>query len=273
MIQHIITSADKQQWQQKVKKFAHNYNLSYIAVLVVSLCIAILPFHFKWVSSANTEPREAVVHIETADGMGSGFLVSPNYILTARHIVEKLEIGDKVDVSFAQAKIPLEMEAEIVYFKEFNYNKFNKKIMPQLADYLEYFESDVALLRLYEEVKQITPLQLGNSDELKAGNVLVMGYGLDDWSEPDGKITSDAFHENKSLFKLDGSVNQGHSGGPVILLENDQPTKVIGIVVGDFSTVFTEVSGNLVKGESVVLKINQVERVLSVGGYSDIRNQ
>lgn len=267
MIQHIITSADKQQWQQKLKKQTKNYNLFYFAVIAVSFCIAILPFHLKWFSSATTEPREAVVRIETADGMGSGFLVTPNYILTARHVVEELEIGDEVNVSFTQAKIPLETVAEVVYYKEFSYTKFSSNITPQLADYLDYFSSDIALLRLEEEIKQIAPLQLGNSDELKAGNVLIMGYGLDDWSEPDGKVTSASFHENKSLFKLDGSINRGHSGGPVMILQNEKPTKVIGIVVGDFSTIFTNLSGSLVKGESVVLKINKAEQILQQSGY------
>lgn len=260
MIQYIITPADKQQWQQKLKKQAKNYKLFYLAIIAVSLCIAILPFHLKWISSANTEPREAVVRIETDNAIGSGFLVSPDYILTARHVVKDLEIGDKVNVSFAQAKIPLETVAEVVYYKEFNHT-------PQLADYLDYFSSDIALLRLDEEIKQIAPLQLGNSDELRAGNVLIMGYGHDDWSEPDGKVTSDSFREYKALFKLDGSINQGHSGGPVMVVENDKPTKVIGIVVGDFSTIYTILSGNLVRGESVALKINQAEQILQQGGY------
>jgi S1-C subfamily serine protease len=273
MIKYIITSNNKLDWQQKVRTLVRNYNLIYIAVLAIAFCIAILPFNLKWISSANTEPREAVVRIETTNGVGSGFLISPNYILTARHVVEDMEIGDEVTVNFAKAIIPFETTAKVFYFKKFNHQKFNKMQIPELSDYLEYFESDVALLRLDEEINQISPLEFGNSDDLKAGNVLIMGYGLDDWSEPDGKVTSNSFHENKSLFKLDASINHGHSGGPVMLVENNIPTKVVGIVVGDFSTIFTEISGSLVKGESVALKINKAEQVLQTGGYLDYRNQ
>lgn len=273
MIQHIITPSDKQQWRQKIKSNARFYTYLYLLVLAVSFCISILPFKLKWVSSASIEPREAVVRIETNGGMGSGFLVTPYYILTARHVVEELVFGSEVGISFLQAKIPFETTAKVVYYDKYDYSRFSASVTPQLSDYLEYFEGDVALLQLDEEVRQISPLQLGNSDELKTGNVLVMGYGLDDWSEPEGRITSDSFHENNRMYKLDASINQGHSGGPVMLVENDQPTKVVGIVVGDFSTIFTEVSGRLVRGESVALKINHAEQVLSAGGYSEIRYQ
>lgn len=269
MIRHIITPSDKQRRQQKLKKLARNYNFLFVVTLVAVFCISILPFHFKWIGSADTEPREAVVCIRTSEGQGSGFLVSSEYILTARHVVEELEIGDRVDVSFAQAKIPFETTAEVYYYQPYDKSIFNKEgATNDIFDYLSYFETDVAILRLVEEVKQISPLALGDSDKLKAGNVLIMGYGLDDWSEPEGKVTSSSFHENQSLFKLDGSINKGHSGGPIMLIENNEPTKVIGIVVGDYSTVLTVLSGNLVRGENVALKINQAAEVISRGGYS-----
>lgn len=268
MITHIITEANKQEWQVKLKRLGRMYNLIFVVALVMVFCISILPFHLHWIASADTEPQEAVARIETPDGQGSGFLISPYYILTARHVVEDVGIGSRVSVVFEQAKFPVETSAEVVYYKEYDYDKFSEKNLPQLPDYVEYFENDVAILRLDEEIRQIAPLALGNSDELKTGNVLIMGYGLGDWSEPDGKITNDAYHGNQALYKLDGSMNGGHSGGPIMSLENGVPTKVIGISVGDFSGVFTEFSGKVVTGEKVVLKINQADRVMAAGGYN-----
>lgn len=268
MITHIITEANKQEWQVKLKRLCRMYNLIFVVALMVAFCISILPFNLHWIASANTEPREAVVRIETPNGQGSGFLISPYYILTARHVVEGVGIGSRVSVSFEQAKFPMETEAEVVYYNAYNYSQFSETNPPQLQDYIDYFGNDVAILRLDEEIKQIAPLVLGNSDELKTGNVLIMGYGMGDWSEPDGKITNEAYHGNQVLYKLDGSMNGGHSGGPIMLLENGEPTKVIGISVGDFSGLFTGFSGKIVTGEKVVLKINQADRVMAAGGYN-----
>ncbi len=272
MIHQIITSTDKQNTQNKLRRTAINYNIAYCAVVVFSLCVVLLPFRFNWIKSANTEPREAVVHIEANEGIGTGFLISPYYILTARHVVEGVNIGDYVNISFSQAKNPIETTAQIAHYNSFNFNNLNEQ--SSLTDILSYFESDVALLRLDEEIKQITPLKLGNSDEFKTGQVLLMGYGMDDWSEPDGKITSNSFHELKTLYKLDGASNKGHSGGPVMALNNNnEPTEVIGIIVGDCSMVFSQQYGSIVSGEKMVLKINQADKILSASGYNIRNNQ
>jgi S1-C subfamily serine protease len=254
MIRHIIISTEQRQWKNKVGHIVRNYYIFYWITLAVSFCIAILPFYLHWIPSANTEPKEAVVKIDTDETMGTGFLISSTYILTARHVVKDLQIGETVHITFEQAKIPFETTATIVYYKS------SKK------DGLD-FETDVAILQLENEIKQITPLELGNSDEFKTGNILIMGYGLGDWSEPDGKITSDVFHENKLLYKLDASINHGHSGAPVLMYEKEKATKVIGIVVADYATMLTMFTGDLVKGEGAVLKINQAERILSQGGF------
>ncbi|MDR0605377.1 MAG: serine protease [Bacteroidales bacterium] len=257
MIQHIITAIDKRESQNKIRRIVRNYYIIYWAVLALLICIVILPFHLHLVPTANTEPKEAVVKIGTEESMGTGFLISPNYILTARHVVEDLQIGQTVNIVFDQAKVSFETTATIVYYKENVQN-----------DDLAYLESDVAILQLENEVTQISPLELGNSDEFETGKIVVMGYGLDDWSEPDGKITSASYHEIKTLYKLDASVNLGHSGGPVLMYdEQNKVGKVVGIVIADFSTILTMYTGILIKGESVVLKINQAEKILSQGGF------
>jgi V8-like Glu-specific endopeptidase len=253
MIQKIIGKYSEIEVFSFIRKKVKQYKIAYFIVAFFTIGIAILPFHFGWLKSVASEPHEAVAKVLREDGgMGTAFLISPNQLLTARHVVEGY-LDKEVELSFEQAKIPFTVTATVEYYDVKTVDKVNE----------EYFENDIAVLRV-TEIRNISPLRLGNSDDFKTGTVVIMGYGNNDWSEPDGKITSDSFHKYNSLYKLDASVNMGHSGSPVLRKDNNE---VIGIVVGKPNAIATLRSqGQILSGENVVLKINQADRVIQKGG-------
>lgn len=253
MIQKIIGKYSEMEVFSFIRSKVKQYKIAYFIVVLFTIGIAILPFHFGWLKSVATEPHEAVAKVIREDGgMGTAFLISPNLLLTARHVVEGY-LDKEVELTFEQAKIPFTVKATVESYDAKSTDKSS----------IEYFENDVAVLSV-SEISQISPLVLGNSDDFKTGKIIIMGYGNDDWSEPEGKITSDSFHKNINLYKLDASVNAGHSGSPVLREDNKE---VIGIVVGKPNAIATlQNQGQILEGENIVLKINQADRVLQRSG-------
>jgi len=256
MINKVITPSQKNVVLRALSNKAKLYSYIYVAICFFAFLLPILPFSSGWLKTANSSPEEAVALVKTDSGSGTAFLISEDYMMTARHVVEEAGVGSKVSVDFQQAQYSFETTAEVVSF------------IPSGKDIIKNLSSDVALLRLNTPVKNISPLELGNSDEFEKGNIIVLGYGLGDWSEPDGKITSNETQGIKDCYKVDVNANIGHSGSPVLIRdEKDNPTKVIGIFVADFNTVFTQMTGREINGEGVALKINTALQSLTNQGY------
>lgn len=175
--------------------------------------------------------KNAVVRIERAKGQfrDSGFVVSSEgYILTVSHIVSELspdrasgKLGlryfDDLVVSFSDGK---RARARPV-------NKEGDKI-PFLFDY--------AVLKV--DIDDLPYLRLGSSKEVKEGEeVYFTGYPFDFGCTTHRGIVSATISlkrqlngDNTSLdaFQIDGSVNKGNSGSPLVSCETGE---VIGIVV------------------------------------------
>jgi len=205
-----------------------------------------LLFHLNLIHSRSpfsSDIQEPVAKVVTPTGTGTAFLISPTLLLTARHVVEGMNIGDEVQLIFERSKSKLEVKAKIKYITPSNLKVIDGKVSD------EYFLSDVAVLEV-TAINEIEPLVLGESDGVNGlDEVILIGYPAGDYSITKGSINSDKF-QNLNLFKLDAASNPGNSGGPLILKEDNT---VIGILVGG--------SGSL-QGENIAIKINDVKKIL-----------
>ncbi len=152
---------------------------------------------------------------------GSGFILSEDgYIVTNYHVIQTAD----------EQSLPItvvlydgtQYEAAIVGKEDVN---------------------DLAVLKI--EAKGLTPVVMGNSDELKVGDeVYAVGNPLGEleFSMSSGHVsalnrvisTEDA--ENINMFQLDAAVNPGNSGGPVY----NNKGEVVGVVTAKYSDTAVE---------------------------------
>ncbi len=145
---------------------------------------------------------------------GTGFIISEDgYILTNNHVVAG---------------------AKEVTVKLFDGSEYPAKIVGT-----EGRDSDVAVLKI--EASGLTPVTLGNSDEMQVGqDVYVVGNPLGELTYTmTGGIVSALDREiaternvNINMFQLDAAVNSGNSGGPVY----DSHGRVLGIVTAKYKS-------------------------------------
>jgi len=136
--------------------------------------------------------------------LGSGFIIdSEGFIVTNNHVIED---ADQIKVILADDR---EFDAELVGRDP---------------------KTDLALIRI-EGAKDINPLELGNSDNLKVGTwVVAIGspFGLEQTVtagivSAKGRIIGSGPYDD--FIQTDASINPGNSGGPLLNMEG----KVVGI--------------------------------------------
>ncbi len=202
------------------------------------------PLEFFFGRSRRGRTRQQV-----QSSLGSGFIVSKEgHIVTNNHVIENM---DEIQVQLADGRTA------------------PAKILG--ADPV----TDLAVLKI--ELPNITPLAIGNSDEVAVGQlVFAIGnpYGLQESvsqgiiSAKGRKATSDSMVE---AFQTDAAVNRGNSGGPLV--------NIRGEVIGVNSSIFSESGGN--QGIAFAIPSNTVkstvESVISHGkvvrGYLGVTMQ
>ena len=153
----------------------------------------------------------------TAGGLGSGFLISDNQVITAAHVVQ---VADKVNVQFVDGEI---IPAKVIS---------------------AYSKADVALLELIWPKKNAVTVEFADSDQVKVGDqVFVVGapYGLGHSlssgyvsGKIDMKQDKNPF-TNSEYIQTDAAINTGNSGGPMFNMNGE----VIGVV----SNILTQSGG------------------------------
>ena len=153
---------------------------------------------------------------------GTGFILSADgYILTNNHVVEDaLSSGSTVTVKLYDGS---EYDAEIVG--------------------VEGTDNDIAVLKI--NATGLTPVTLGNSDEMQVGeSIYVVGNPLGELtytmtagiiSALDREIAADR-NTTVNMFQLDAAVNSGNSGGPVY----NSRGQVIGVVTAKYNSTGVE---------------------------------
>ncbi|MBO6631515.1 MAG: trypsin-like peptidase domain-containing protein [Psychroserpens sp.] len=167
----------------------------------------------------------------TQNGLGSGFLVADNLVVTAAHVVR---VPERIQIQFSDGEI-----------------------IPGTV-LSSYNAPDIALVKLFRPKMNATIVNFGDSDKLKVGQqVFVVGspYGLTD-SFSSGYVSS--FRRSNlgsnpftstEFIQTDAAINQGNSGGPMFNLQGE----VVGIVShittqsGGFEGIGYASSSNLAK--------------------------
>lgn len=158
-------------------------------------------FGFPGHSDRPETPQDRRSEREVPRNVGSGFIISDDgYIITNNHVIDR---ASKIVVTLNDGK---ELVGEVIGTDE---------------------RTDLALIKV--EAKDLVPLEIGGSDDLKKGQwVLAIGspFGLD--STVTAGIVSAINRDTGDylpFIQTDVAVNPGNSGGPLI----DLSGKVVGV--------------------------------------------
>jgi serine protease Do len=161
-----------------------------------------------------------------AKSLGSGFVIDgAGYILTNNHVVEN---ADEIVVKLASGK------------------EFKAKVVGRDS------KTDIALIEIHGAT-ELTPVLLGDSDELKVGQwVVAIGnpFGLEN-TVTAGIVSAMGRHINQgpydNFIQTDAAINPGNSGGPLL------DTK--GEVVGINTAIFSRSGGNIGIGFAIPINL------------------
>ena len=184
--------------------------------------------------------------------LGSGFIIDKEgYIVTNNHVIEG---ADEISVSLANEK---EFDAEVVGRDR---------------------NTDLALIKI-KNAKYLTPLPMGNSDQLKVGSwVVAIGspFGLEQTVtagivSAKGRVIDAGPYDD--FIQTDASINPGNSGGPLLNLAGE----VVGIntaIVASGSGIGFAIPINLARGiVSQLKKGGEVSRGWLGVGIQDLTEE
>lgn len=196
-------------------------------------------------------PGVVAIIVFTADGggLGSGWVFnSDGYIVTNYHVVEG---ATKVEIDFPSG-----------------YKTYGSVVGADPA-------SDLAVIKVDVPAEELHPLTLGDSDQLKVGQVVVaIGnpfglYGtmtlgivsaLGRSLESEKSAPGGGYFSAGDIIQTDAALNPGNSGGPLLTLTGE----VVGVNRAIRTTNFTAQGEPLNTGVGFAISINIVKRIVPV---------
>ena len=161
-----------------------------------------------------------------AKSLGSGFVIDASgYIITNNHVVEN---ADEIMVRLSTGK------------------EFKAKVIGRDS------KTDIALVQI-SGAGDLTPVVLGNSEDLKVGQwVVAIGnpFGLEN-TVTAGIVSAMARHINQGPYddfiQTDAAINPGNSGGPLLNTKGE--------VVGINTAIFSRSGGNIGIGFAIPISL------------------
>jgi S1-C subfamily serine protease len=168
-------------------------------------------------------------------GTGSGFVIDDKgFILTNNHVVENAE---SLEVTLAdKSKVPAKLVGRDP-------------------------ENDLAVIRVNVPREKLTPLRLGDSSQLQAGQMAIAignPFGLDRTitrgvvSAVGRSLKADSGRQIRNVIQTDAAINPGNSGGPLL---NSR-----GEVIGINTAIFTPSGGSV--GIGFAVPVNTAKKLL-----------
>ena len=127
---------------------------------------------------------------------GTAFLSGPTTLLTNRHVVDQIKLGEEVGVIFTLADRNIDTKASVIW----------KDDISESEKGLAKFETDFAVLSIVNpsDLHENMPIMtLGNSDEINISDeVKAIGYHSSIFSVTEGKISNSIVSKPNEEFDL-----------------------------------------------------------------------
>jgi len=179
--------------------------------------------------------QDFLLRVVPERGTGSGFIVDDRgNILTNNHVVEK---SDSLEVTLAdKSKVPAQLIGRDP-------------------------NNDIAVIRITAPREKLTPLKLGDSDQLQVGQMAIAignPFGLDRTitrgvvSALGRSLKADTGRQIRNVIQTDAAINPGNSGGPLL---NSR-----GEVIGINTAIFSPSGGSV--GIGFAIPVNTAKKLL-----------
>ncbi len=191
-------------------------------------------------------------------GNGSAFLVEGG-LITNNHVIRPPGQVDAICIRFEDSDQPIRLLPEDFY------NIITAESPESELDY--------AYVKLEEpEFEGRYRFNLGDVAEIQVGqNILFLGFpfGMPQLTAHMGYTSSIHGQQSRKIIQIDGSVNGGNSGGPLLSIESGN---VVGIITRAVTGIIEQEFNNLISAlQNNQRVLSKSKSIMSVGGVDPIQ--